>query len=574
MNKNSPNKQQYQVRLPRTEFPMRANLPVREKEILNAWQATNLWQKLRDQAETQGRKKYILHDGPPYANGHLHIGHAVNKILKDVISRAWQARGFDANYVPGWDCHGLPIEWKVEENFRANNKDKQDIPINDFRNECKKFAENWVDIQREEFKRLGILGDWDNPYLTMKHSADAAIARNIGHFLMDGSLYKGTRPVMWSPVERTALAEAEVEYKEHKSPALFVKFPIVATLGDADNVASNSELLGAGIIIWTTTPWTIPGNQAIAYSENLTYHLLQINDEGKHKNTRIILAENLIDNFKEKSGLQNLTLIRTLSGADFAPIFCKHPLALQDADYTKIIVRVFHANFVTDAQGTGFVHIGPANGTDDYQLALKHDLPIPDQINDDSSFRDNVALFAGKRILNDDGSDGNANGKVISELLDAGNFNDNVIASLKNAGHLNDKMIASLIAALRDSGALLGKETYRHSYPHSWRSKAPVIYRNTAQWFISMEKTGLRDKALKALESVNFYPEAGKARLTDMIAKRPDWCISRQRAWGVPIPIFVRKSDGEMLRDADVMNRIVDAFEQEGSDCWFSAPKS
>nr|MCH9844545.1 class I tRNA ligase family protein [Alphaproteobacteria bacterium] len=534
MSNRSPDKPQYNVRLPRTEFPMRANLPVREKEILNHWQATNLWQKLRNQAETQGRKKYILHDGPPYANGHLHIGHAVNKILKDVISRAWQARGFDANYVPGWDCHGLPIEWKVEENFRANNKDKQDIPINEFRNECKKFAENWVDIQREEFKRLGILGDWDNPYLTMKHSADAAIARNIGHFLMDGSLYKGTRPVMWSPVERTALAEAEVEYKEHKSPALFVKFPIVES--------GNPDLIGAGIVIWTTTPWTIPGNQAVAYSEDLTYHLLQIDEaDSPHNNARIILAESLIDNFKEKSGLQNLTKIKEFSGSNLHGCECKHPLASQDDGY-DFTVPVLPADFVTDAQGSGFVHIGPANGTDDYQLALKHGLPIPDQIADDSSFRGNVPLFAGKRILNDDGSDGDANGAVIGALKNAGN--------------------------------LLAKHSYRHSYPHSWRSKAPVIYRNTAQWFISMEKNNLRDKALKALESVNFYPKAGKARLTDMIAKRPDWCISRQRAWGVPIPIFVRKSDGEMLRDADVMNRIVDAFEQEGSDCWFSAPKS
>ncbi len=546
MSNKSPENPQYNVRLPQTDFPMRANLPVREKEILAHWQATNLWQKLRDQAEKEGRKKYILHDGPPYANGNLHIGHAVNKILKDVISRAWQARGFDANYVPGWDCHGLPIEWKVEENFRANNKDKQDIPINDFRNECKKFAEQWVDIQREEFKRLGILADWDNPYLTMKHSADAAIARNIGNFLMDGSLYKGTRPVMWSPVERTALAEAEVEYKEHKSPALFVKFPIVAVSGDGGKNSSH-YLLGASIVIWTTTPWTIPGNRAVAYSEDLTYHLLQIDDEDSpHKNARIILAENLIDNFKQKSGLQNLTFIGELSGADFAPRFCKHPLASQDNGY-NFTVPVLPADFVTDAQGTGFVHIAPAHGTDDYQLTLAnlhYGLEIPDQIADDSAFRGNVPLFAGCRILNDDGTDGDANGAVISALTN------------------------------KKANNLLAKHSYRHSYPHSWRSKAPVIYRNTAQWFISMEKTNLRDKALKALENVNFYPKAGKARLTDMIAKRPDWCISRQRAWGVPIPIFVRKADGEMLRDADVMNRIADAFEKEGSDCWFSSPKS
>ncbi len=534
MSQNSSNDTKYNVRLPETNFPMRANLPEREKEILAFWQKSNLWQKLRAQAKQEERRKYILHDGPPYANGHLHIGHAVNKILKDVISRAWQARGFDANYVPGWDCHGLPIEWKVEENFRAENKDKQDIPVNDFRNECKKFAQKWVDIQQTEFQRLGVMGDWQEPYLTMKHSSDAAIARNIGHFLLDGSLYKGTRPVMWSAVERTALADAEIEYKEHKSPALFVRFPI--------HTNDNPKLTHAHIVIWTTTPWTIPGNRAVAFNETLTYKLLQIDDsESEHHEQRIILAETLIKKFQQISNIANFVVLETLTAEDFNNIRCEHPLAKINEGY-NFTVPMLHADFVTAEQGSGFVHIGPANGTDDYQIALKNDLEVPDQINDDSSFRANVALFAGRRIYLDDGADGDANGAVIT--------------ALKQAGHL------------------MAKHNYRHSYPHSWRSKAPVIYRNTAQWFISMENQNLRKKALDALEKVNFYPQAGKARLTDMIAKRPDWCISRQRAWGVPLPIFTRKSDGKVLRDEKVMQNIVDAFAKEGSDCWFSSPKS
>ncbi len=526
--------QDYAVFLPQTEFPMRANLPEREQEILDVWEKNNLWQKLRDQSAQQGRTKYILHDGPPYANGHLHIGHAENKILKDVISRAWQARGYDSNYVPGWDCHGLPIEWKVEENFRAANKDKQDIPINEFRNECKKFAEKWIDIQRTEFKRLGVFGDWQKPYLTMKPVADAAIARNIGKFLMDGSLYKGTRPVMWSAVERTALADAEVEYKDHKSPAILVRFPIAKS--------NNPQLADASIIIWTTTPWTIPGNRAVAHHNELAYQLLQIDDEAStYHGQKIILAPSLIESFLTISKLAKLTKIADCQPADFTDMFCNHPLARQD-EYYNYTVPVLHADFVTDAQGTGFVHVGPANGTDDYQLALKHGLEVPDQIADDSAFRSNVGMFGGARILNDDGTNGNANGAIITALIQAEN--------------------------------LLGKHSYTHSYPHSWRSKAPVIYRNTAQWFISMEKNNLRDKALAALKQVNFFPKAGQARLTDMIAKRPDWCISRQRAWGVPLPIFVRKADGEVLRDEKVMERIIEAFAQEGSDCWFSSAKS
>ena len=431
------------VILPKTDFPMRANLAVREPEILHHWREINLWQKIRTRGGDKG--KFILHDGPPYANGNLHIGHALNKILKDVINRAKYGQGYEINYVPGWDCHGLPIEWKVEEAFRAANKDKKDIPINEFRNECREFAKKWIEIQRTEFIRLGVIGDWDNPYLTMNYQAEAIIAENIGKFLMNGKLYKGARPVMWSVVERTALAEAEVEYKEHKSPSIWVRFPLHAP--------KQSYLQGASIVIWTTTPWTLPGNRGIAYHQDLEYCLIEIDDaDCDYHGAKLIIAENLIPNFIEVAKVANYKNLEAVPTENLIGLECQHPLYSQGYDFT---VPLHHADFVTDAAGTGFVHIGPANGADDYQFALKHGLEVPDNIADDSAYRDNVPLFAGKRVLNDDGADGNANGAVIG--------------AIKAANHL------------------LAKQSYRHPYPHSWRSKAPVIYRNTAQWFIAMD---------------------------------------------------------------------------------------
>ncbi len=530
MNEKMLEESSQKVILPETNFPMRANLPIREGDMIAYWQEINFWQEMRK--ISVGRKPFILHDGPPYANGNLHIGHAVNKILKDVINRAWHGLGYDAHYVPGWDCHGLPIEWKVEENFRETKKDKKEIPINDFRAECRKFAQKWVAIQSAEFQRLGIMGDWQQPYLTMAYEAEAIIAENIGKFLLKGMLYKGARPIMWSVVERTALAEAEIEYRDYKSPSLWVSFPIAN--------AKTDDFHDVAIVIWTTTPWTLPGNRGIAYHQDLDYVRVQVNDANSAmRGRKFLLAKDLVASFQQVAKLHDIEILGSISNNDLHGLECQHPLFQIGYHFT---VPMHHADFVTAEQGTGFVHIGPANGSDDYQFALKHGLEVPDNIADDGSYRENVPLFAGRRVLNDDGSDGNANGGVIGALQEAGN--------------------------------LLAKQSYRHSYPHSWRSKAPVIYRNTAQWFIALDNEKnqmetLRKTALNALEAVEFFPKMGKERLQGMIANRPDWCVSRQRAWGVPLPIFIHRKTGDVLRDPAVLERIIVAFRQEGADCWF-----
>ncbi|MGY9002037.1 MAG: isoleucine--tRNA ligase, partial [Rhodospirillales bacterium] len=510
--------------LPKTDFPMKAGLAAREPETLKRWEDSDLYGQLRTQSK--GREKFILHDGPPYANGHLHIGHALNKILKDVINRSQQMMGKDAPYVPGWDCHGLPIEWKIEEKYRAKGKDKDNVPIVQFRQECREFAAKWIDVQREEFQRLGILGDWANPYTTMTYAAEAQIVRELSKFLMDGSLYRGAKPVMWSVVEKTALAEAEVEYHDHTSTTIFVRFPVKTT--------TQKELKGASIVIWTTTPWTMPGNRAVAFGPEYDYSIFKVDviTEGSLAvvGERLVLAGPLADAVKEAAGIEEWTLEGPATGLEGA--VCNHPLNGQGYDFD---VPVLAADFVEMDTGSGFVHIAPGHGADDWELGIANNIAIPDTIGGDGLFFDHVPLFAGKHVF-----------KV----------NPEVIETLKEAG--------GLIA----SGNLV------HSYPHSWRSKAPLIFRNTPQWFISMDKAGLRDKALKAIDETHFIPAAGRNRLQGMIETRPDWCVSRQRAWGVPITVFVNKSTGEPLRDQVVLDRIIDAIEAEGADAWFVSEPS
>ena len=510
--------------LPKTDLPMRANLPEREPGFLEVWKKNELFSKLRESSTS--KEKFILHDGPPYANGNLHMGTALNKILKDVIVRSRQLDGFDAEYRPGWDCHGLPIEWKVEEKFRDEGKNKEEIPINDFRNECRLFAKNWIEIQKKQFMRLGILGNWSNPYTTMEFSSESIIVKEFHKFLMSGDLYRGSKPVMWSVVEKTALAEAEVEYLEHASPTIWVNFPIQSNDGD---------LVDSSILIWTTTPWTIPANRAVAYSSKFQYGLYKVSstEEGSLATLgkKIIINSALKGNV-EKASKSELTFVKEISSFD--NMLCSHPFKESGYDFD---IPILEGDFLTEDAGTGFVHIAPSHGQDDYELAIKNGIEPPFILNDEGVYLENVKLFAGKRVYNSDGTLGDATGSVISELINSGN--------------------------------LFGKGKLRHQYPHSWRSKAPLIFRNTPQWFISMEKNGLRDKSLKAIEEVQWIPERGKNRIKSMVESRPDWVVSRQRAWGVPLAIFVNKETGQPLKDQDVNDRISKSFEQKGSDAWF-----
>ena len=504
------------LNLPQTDFPMKAGLPKREPEILANWARIGLYDKLR--AQGKGREKFVLHDGPPYANGDVHIGHALNKILKDVIVRSQQMMGKDAAYVPGWDCHGLPIEWKIEEQYRNKGLDKDNVPAGEFRAECRSFAEKWVAVQSEQFQRLGILGDWENPYTTMAFDAEAVIVSEFQKFVMDGSLYRGSKPVMWSVVEKTALAEAEVEYEEHVSPTIFVKFPVAAA--PDPSLTQNSYA-----VIWTTTPWTLPGNRAMAYAENLTYGVYQAGDD------KLIICDTLVDQVMQAADIETYARLQDI---DPGTLTCKHPLAEQGYDFD---VPLLAGDFVTDETGTGLVHIAPGHGQDDFDLGMKHGLNVPFTVNEAGVYYDDVPVFAGAHVLDDTGKDGSANGAIIGALVEA--------------------------------GRLLAKGKLRHQYPHSWRSKAPLIFRNTPQWFISMEKTGIRDKALAAIDDVTWYPKTGRNRIYAMIENRPDWVVSRQRAWGVPLTVFVHRETGEILRDADVNARIVDAVRQKGADAWF-----
>ncbi|MEE8394283.1 MAG: isoleucine--tRNA ligase [Rhodospirillales bacterium] len=512
--------------LPRTDFPMKAGLTRREPETLERWEKMGLYARQRE--DSHGREKFILHDGPPYANGHLHIGHALNKILKDVIVRSRQMLGYDSNYVPGWDCHGLPLEWKIEEKYREAGKDKDNVPIIDFRLECRQFADKWIGVQRDEFKRLGVIGDWDNPYTTMTYAAEAQIVRELGKFLMNGSLYKGAKPVLWSVVEKTALAEAEVEYHDHTSTTIWVRFPV--------EKASAPELENASVVIWTTTPWTIPGNRAVAYGPDIDYVVVEVEKaggEGAAKpGDRLVFAATLAAEVCAAGGITSHKIVHRLKGSALAGTLCNHPFHGQGYDFE---VPALPADFVDVETGTGFVHIAPGHGADDWELGVRHGIAVPDTVGGDGLFFEDVPLFAGRHVF-----------KVNPEVVEA----------------------------LKGCGALLASGTLVHSYPHSWRSKAPLIFRNTAQWFISMDKTGLREAALKAIDETGFYPASGKKRLKGMIETRPDWCVSRQRAWGVPITVFVDHESGEPLRDEKVFERIVEAIEAEGADAWFDSDPS
>ncbi len=546
------------LNLPRTDFPMRAGLPKREPDWLARWAQIGVYDKLREKAA--GRKPFTLHDGPPYANGHLHIGHALNKILKDMVVRSQQMMGRDARYVPGWDCHGLPIEWKIEEQYRAKGRNKDDVNVVDFRQECRKFAEGWVDIQREEFKRLGVTGNWDDPYLTMNYHAERVIAEEFQKFLMNGTLYQGSKPVMWSPVEKTALAEAEVEYADKESFTVWVKFPVQET--------SNDAIKGASVVIWTTTPWTMPSNKAVVYSNDISYGVYEVTDAPEdnwvRKGERYVLADKLAESVFGKARVEQFA--RVSDAGDLSGTSLSHPLAKAEGGNGEWDdPRDFRAaDFVTDDEGTGFVHCAPSHGMEEFELY--RDLGMLQQVItynvlEDGSFRPDLPFFGGTKIMRDKPNKKNKTNPWEGDANTA------------------------VIAKLAEVGGLFARGVIKHSYPHSWRSKAPVIYRNTPQWFAAVDKavgdgqdaygTTIRERALRSIdELVTWTPKTGRNRLYSMIEARPDWVLSRQRAWGVPLTCFVKKgvqpTDPDyLLRNEAVNARILAAFEEEGADAWY-----
>ena len=545
------------VFLPETDFPMRAGLPEREPAWLARWEEIGVYDRLR---EKPGRKPFVLHDGPPYANGHLHIGHALNKVLKDMVVRSQQMMGFDARYVPGWDCHGLPIEWKIEEQYRAAGKNKDEVDVVAFRQECRRFAEAWVEVQREEFKRLGVTGKWDDPYLTMDFHAEAVIAEEFMKILMNGALYQGSKPVMWSPVEKTALAEAEVEYHDHTSHTVWVRFPI-AGAADASRLGISAIEKPATVVIWTTTPWTIPQNRAVCFNPAIAYGLYEVEAAAEGSTARagelLVLADKLAAAVFAAAKVESFSMLRQVSTAELEGLTLAHPFRGVEAgsgewDYD---VPMLPGEHVTDDVGTGFVHTAPSHGDDDYQVGLKHRLPMTWNVEPDGTFRADLPLFGGQAIITPEGKEGPANVSVIKQLAYA--------------------------------GALLAKGKIKHPYPHSWRSKAPLIYRNTPQWFAAIDRklddgmgeygATIRQRALSSIDKlVQWTPPSGRNRLHAMIEARPDWVLSRQRAWGVPLTAFVKRgarpTDTDfLLRDAHVNARIVRAFEADGADVWYGA---
>ncbi|HYD16251.1 MAG TPA: isoleucine--tRNA ligase, partial [Hyphomicrobium sp.] len=570
------------LNLPKTDFPMKAGLPDLEPKILRRWEERDLYGELRE--ASKGRPKFVLHDGPPYANGHIHIGHALNKILKDLVVKSQQMLGFDSNYVPGWDCHGLPIEWKIEEQYRAKGQEKPNFSdpaaINAFRDECRKFAEKWVDVQREEFKRLGVVGDWDHPYLTMSYPAEATIATELMKFAANGLLYRGSKPVMWSVVEKTALAEAEVEYQDYQSDAVWVKFPVTtksplfAPVVDHPEspIAALDDIMAASVVIWTTTPWTLPGNRAISFSSKIDYGLYEVTGAPENNWAKVgdkfVLADKLAADVMKSAKVETYERRFDIDARQLQNFVCAHPLAALGYTFD---VPLLDGDHVTDDTGTGFVHTAPSHGADDYniwianQKALRDrgiDTMIPTTVDADGVYTKEAPGFTGKRVLKENGDKGDANDAVIKGLAEAGN--------------------------------IIARGRLKHQYPHSWRSKKPIIFRNTPQWFIAMDKSlapltttngdvvpaplrTLRQIALDEIQATEWVPEAGENRINGMIANRPDWVVSRQRAWGVPITVFVAKVDhdghkeGDILRDEAVNAAIADAFAKEGADAWFAA---
>jgi isoleucyl-tRNA synthetase len=599
--------------LPKTGFPMKAGLPELEPRLLKRWASLGMYRRLREAAK--GRPKFILHDGPPYANGNIHIGTALNKILKDMVTRGQQMLGYDSNYVPGWDCHGLPIEWQIEQAYRAKGQRKEDVPVLELIAECRAFAQTWVDIQREEFKRLGVEGDWDHPYLTMAPAAEAQIARELMKFVATGQLYRGSKPVMWSVVEKTALAEAEIEYHDYTSDTVWVGFPVLGS------EASALVGMNAKVVIWTTTPWTLPGNRAIAYSSKFKYLLLKVRKElpkpanveqlavemdvtadeyeanrerfnarvrsfvERFGDTAFLVAANerLYREFLGKIGFEATIFDKVeIGGHLLAGMICAHPLRSHGYDFD---VPLLDGDHVTDEDGTGFVHTAPGHGREDFEIWMANtaallargiDTAIPFTVDADGAFTREAPGFEGKRVITEKGDKGDANDAVIKALVEA--------------------------------GALIARGRLKHQYPHSWRSKKPVIFRNTPQWFIAMDRPiggvdgvrplastpgedrndgsegsdpalardtiegfTLRQLALRAIAETQWVPPQGQNRITGMIEAKPDWVLSRQRAWGVPIPIFVKDSpDGsyEVLKDEEVNRRIVAAIEEKGISAW------
>lgn len=505
---------------------MRGNLAQKEPLVVKKWQDSNLYEKLRQKRE--GAKKFVLHWGPAYANGHLHMGHFFTYVLKDIVVRSHSLKGYDAPLVPGWDCHGLPIEWKVEESYRKSGKRKEDVPLNQFRDECRQFAKKWQKIQGDELESWGICSDTKNPYVTMDFDSEASIAKEFLTFLERGYVYKGVRPIMWSPIEKTALADAEVDYQDKKSPAIYVRFKITKP--------SLPVLEGASCVIWTTTPWTIPGNRAVAYGADIEYVALKVKEATDDSLAVVgdvfVFANDLYKSLCERSGITAFDVLETFKGEALEGTLCDHPFVEQGYDFDVPLIAGHH---VTTEAGTGLVHTAPGHGADDFELGKKFGLEIADTITDNAVYAESVKQFAGTHVFKAD--------PLVLELL-------------------------------RSTNSLLRESVITHSYPHSWRSKAPLIFRTTPQWFISMEHDGLRERALSAIKETKWIPSQGENRIRGMIKDRPDWCLSRQRAWGVPITLYTHKQTGEVLQDSRVNERILKVFQEEGCDPWFQKDHS
>jgi len=553
------------VFLPKTDFPMKAGLPAKEPGILARWEDERLYQKLRKARE--GREKFILHDGPPYANGNIHIGHALNKVLKDAVVRTQSLLGKDAPYVPGWDCHGLPIEWKVEEKYRKKKLNKDEVPAREFRQECREYAAQWVDVQREQFKRLGVAGEWDKPYLTMAPEAEAGIVTELLKFAETGQLYRGAKPVMWSPVEKTALAEAEVEYEDITSTQIDVAFEIVE--GPLSHMAGNH------VAVWTTTPWTIPVNQALAYGEDVDYAFLHIHTQPEGEVARsahvsdVLVAEALIDQFSARIGItpNHYEIVWRGKGSDLAGTIARHPMHHLGGFFAEPR-PLLPGDFVTTDSGTGLVHMAPDHGEDDFDLCKAHGLNPKFVVDADGRYREDWEWLP----RTDERS-----GSVINPKFNAPD--------------------GPICSDLKEAGALLSASAdYAHSYPHSWRSKAKVIYRCTPQWFVPMDRpvgefdypvagqgliggaialatqadhtATLRETAMAEIDKTRFVPAKGKNRIGSMVEGKPDWVLSRQRAWGVPITLFVDRKSGEYLVDRAVNARIIETINAQGVDGW------